>query len=139
MKNSFRMVGQIAMSLGGGALAAGLCLMICLFSGLARLLSQGMFKVSVFLGLTKNPAVSGIYLHIFLAFVVGVITAIKLFKRTSGQVAIENHCIHCQYDLTSNQSGICPECGSPIVATSPAGPAARAHCARRSLGEEEAM
>ncbi|MCA9253067.1 MAG: hypothetical protein KDA54_18215 [Phycisphaerales bacterium] len=26
-----------------------------------------------------------------------------------------NACKHCDYDLTGNESGICPECGTPIV------------------------
>lgn len=28
----------------------------------------------------------------------------------------EGSCRHCQYDLTGNTSGVCPECGTPIVA-----------------------
>lgn len=25
-----------------------------------------------------------------------------------------NHCLHCDYDLTGNESGVCPECGNNI-------------------------
>jgi len=26
-----------------------------------------------------------------------------------------DHCLHCDYDLTGNESGVCPECGTAIV------------------------
>jgi predicted amidophosphoribosyltransferase len=25
------------------------------------------------------------------------------------------HCLRCNYDLTGNVSGVCPECGTPIT------------------------
>ncbi len=28
------------------------------------------------------------------------------------------YCRHCRYDLTGNESGVCPECGTPIVVSS---------------------
>jgi hypothetical protein len=28
---------------------------------------------------------------------------------------VPGHCLNCNYDLTANTSGICPECGSPIL------------------------
>lgn len=28
------------------------------------------------------------------------------------------HCLHCQYDLTGNTSGVCPECGREILPSS---------------------
>ncbi|MCC7293074.1 MAG: hypothetical protein IT449_13520 [Phycisphaerales bacterium] len=31
------------------------------------------------------------------------------------------HCAACQYNLTGNFSGICPECGTPIASLAPAG------------------
>lgn len=35
--------------------------------------------------------------------------------------ALKGLCIHCAYDLTGNTSGLCPECGKPIITPS-AGP-----------------
>ncbi len=29
-------------------------------------------------------------------------------------VAPAGHCRHCAYDLTGNESGVCPECGAPV-------------------------
>ena len=31
------------------------------------------------------------------------------------------HCTGCSYDLTGNESGVCPECGAPIEKDSPSG------------------
>jgi RNA polymerase subunit RPABC4/transcription elongation factor Spt4 len=27
---------------------------------------------------------------------------------------VEPHCVNCDYNLTGNESGMCPECGTPI-------------------------
>jgi hypothetical protein len=40
--------------------------------------------------------------------------AATLWARRSGQ-HLAGRCQHCDYDLTGNESGICPECGSPNV------------------------
>lgn len=29
------------------------------------------------------------------------------------------HCLHCDYDLTKNESGVCPECGTDITPSKP--------------------
>ena len=30
----------------------------------------------------------------------------------------QRYCEHCEYDLTANESGICPECGTPVNSAS---------------------
>lgn len=40
-----------------------------------------------------------------------------LIVRRMGARLREGHCNGCGYDLTANQSGICPECGKAAVAT----------------------
>lgn len=55
------------------------------------------------------------------------------FWRHGSKKALPGFCRICKYCLLGNSSGICPECGAR------AGPPASVHCARRSLGEEEAM
>lgn len=37
-----------------------------------------------------------------------LIAGIRRFRRRPG------HCLHCDYDLTGNESGVCPECGTDI-------------------------
>jgi uncharacterized paraquat-inducible protein A len=37
-------------------------------------------------------------------------------RRKSRQFSkIAGRCLKCGYDLTKNQSGICPECGTPVA------------------------
>lgn len=38
-----------------------------------------------------------------------LILGVRRFRRRSG------HCLHCDYDLTGNESGVCPECGTAIL------------------------
>lgn len=56
--------------------------------------------------------------------VIGVFIAIlhRLGHRPSllARFAANPHCPVCQYNLTGNLSGICPECGTPIRLSSPA-------------------
>ena len=39
-------------------------------------------------------------------FVLAAKKELPAFRRRSGQ------CAHCAYDLTGNESGVCPECGA---------------------------
>jgi hypothetical protein len=43
--------------------------------------------------------------------VVLIVTAFVLRSRPNGQRI--GHCSRCDYDLTGNESGVCPECGTP--------------------------
>ena|GEM_PF-2866911 len=36
-------------------------------------------------------------------------------KRRHAELLATNRCLKCSYDLTGNESGICPECGEPIT------------------------
>ncbi len=42
-----------------------------------------------------------------------LIVGIRRFRRRPG------HCLHCDYDLTGNESGVCPECGTKIAEEPP--------------------
>ena len=55
-----------------------------------------------------------IFTVVFLAATLGVVTARRFKVRL-------HSCTKCQYDLTANTSGTCPECGT-IVTTDPAEP-----------------
>lgn len=41
-----------------------------------------------------------------------LVVGIRRLRRRAG------HCLHCDYDLTGNESGVCPECGTAIKVTS---------------------
>ena len=45
-------------------------------------------------------------------FVVGISVLWRLANRMNGDM--ERYCVHCSYDLTGNESGVCPECGTKI-------------------------
>lgn len=44
---------------------------------------------------------------------IGIPCLILAFRRSIYHE--EGHCMRCRYDLTGNTSGICPECGEPIL------------------------
>ena len=50
-----------------------------------------------------------LWLPFGLAFVPATILVIRYRRRT-----VEGHCQKCDYDLTGNESGRCPECGTKI-------------------------
>lgn len=53
-----------------------------------------------------------LYIPFLIAVILPAVSIVKsLRKRKSG-----NQCPYCDYDLTGNQSGICPECGQQIIA-----------------------
>ncbi|GJM24119.1 MAG: hypothetical protein DHS20C16_05340 [Phycisphaerae bacterium] len=60
--------------------------------------------------------VSGAAVSVFLAYLVG--KRIYLACRWKTVEYDGSYCIRCQYDLTGNESGICPECGTSIPAVS---------------------
>lgn len=43
-----------------------------------------------------------------------IATAIVLSARDAAALPRQNICINCEYDLTGNVSGLCPECGERI-------------------------
>ena len=72
--------------------------------------------------LYPSPAQSGVRLSIpcwFLCAVTSVLPAIWLWRyRRDRRLRSDGmpHCVKCDYNLTGNVSGICPECGTPIPA-----------------------
>jgi hypothetical protein len=61
----------------------------------------------------------GMYVWLVLAFAVGLTVAWVTWKRTwkRGEAADRQErglCTRCGYDLTGNESGVCPECGTAI-------------------------
>jgi hypothetical protein len=66
-------------------------------------------------GLT-SPLVGGAGIVVFIAVLFVVGRRASLLSRFTERPL----CRSCAYDLTGNLSGICPECGSPIVGTAPA-------------------
>ena len=47
--------------------------------------------------------------------VVGVNFLIGVWRRKYDPRCRKGHCKHCGYDLSGNESGVCPECGSPAA------------------------
>ena len=39
---------------------------------------------------------------------------VGLFFLLGAKQPVKGHCTNCDYNLTGNTSGICPECGTPI-------------------------
>jgi hypothetical protein len=80
---------------------------ICLISGLACTMAAAMV-----LGFDREQAVKPLmsWFHAGVAMVL-LSAPLPLIRRR--RAAITGHCEQCGYDLTGNQSGICPECGTP--------------------------
>ncbi len=53
----------------------------------------------------RVPDMTGLELHKLLKSV--VLTLHERDKRSG-------HCRHCGYDLTANESGVCPQCATPV-------------------------
>lgn len=54
-----------------------------------------------------------VFLPLWVPFVLVVIPTILLWHRDWRRIAV-GHCRRCGYDLTKNESGECPECGSIV-------------------------
>ena len=64
--------------------------------------------------------------HWFLTLIFAIGPAVWLFKWNKRRKLRSNACPACGYDLTGNESGVCPECGaSTMVTTTPGGGAGR--------------
>jgi hypothetical protein len=50
---------------------------------------------------------------VLVAFLPAAFFMLWLVRRRWLGVAHAGHCRHCAYDLTGNESGVCPECGAP--------------------------
>lgn len=78
--------------------------------------SLNFHQVSVETRYEPSTHIHFVVLPIYIPFMITVILpavsiVMSLRKRKSG-----NQCSYCDYDLTGNQSGICPECGHQIIA-----------------------
>ena len=53
--------------------------------------------------------------HWFIALIFAIFPAIWLFKCHKRRKLGPNACPSCGYDLTGNETGVCPECGAVIA------------------------
>ncbi|GJM24120.1 MAG: hypothetical protein DHS20C16_05350 [Phycisphaerae bacterium] len=58
---------------------------------------------------------------ILILAIVAYLVARRIYIRSRWTIVIHvaPKCYHCRYDLTGNESGICPECGTTIPAAHP--------------------
>ena len=54
--------------------------------------------------------------HWFLTLIFAILPAVWLFKWNKRRKLSPNGCAGCGYDLTGNESGVCPECGKCVKA-----------------------
>ncbi|MCC7292443.1 MAG: hypothetical protein IT449_10335 [Phycisphaerales bacterium] len=66
------------------------------------------------IGLTRGLKIA-IWIPFLLAFLPLVLTFIARHVMRSVQEARQHPCCRCGYDLTGNVSGVCPECGVPLL------------------------
>ncbi len=87
--------------------------------GFTAIFVQGVLYLVHVLGFDVD-AVPDLVVIVF-AFSIGVLTTYLAAKRIYlacrwTKVIPDGHICHqCRYDLTGNESGVCPECGTPIV------------------------
>jgi len=71
----------------------------------------------------QNGDLSGVYMTLPLwipAFVLLLAAIVMLRRKVSSSFG--QHCMKCNYDLTGNKSGVCPECGQGVQVTPPESP-----------------
>jgi len=59
-----------------------------------------------------NPSSSIVTPHWFLALIFAILPALWLYKWNKRRKLGPGACAACGYDLTGNESGVCPECGA---------------------------
>ncbi|GMU21386.1 MAG: hypothetical protein AMXMBFR13_14790 [Phycisphaerae bacterium] len=52
--------------------------------------------------------------YVITLVLIGVLVGVRYYLRTS-VVPPKELCAQCGYNLTGNVSGVCPECGSPVM------------------------
>ena len=62
-------------------------------------------------GLWMSVIVQSLWLTMVFLSIVVIIKGVQRRRRED-----ESHCAKCLYDLTGNESGVCPECGTPTAA-----------------------
>lgn len=70
--------------------------------------------LAIGIALSAGLAVAGSMLLLFLWLLLLACDALarRLDRSTAGRM---NLCHRCHYDLTANVSGVCPECGTPVM------------------------
>ena len=65
-----------------------------------------------------NPSNIRTDLYVLLSLVITVFAAGVFYKKYRWRIVDDPSlfCIQCSYDLTGNESGVCPECGTEIKA-----------------------
>ena len=63
--------------------------------------------------ITKVPTRLAVTVPMWLPLVVFAIPTAILWRRDRRTVPL-GHCPHCGYNLTGNESGVCPECATPV-------------------------
>ena len=64
---------------------------------------------------SRSPRTLNVVLPLWLPFVIVLIPSFIAWYRS--RPPPPGHCQKCSYDLTGNESGVCPECGAEINAT----------------------
>jgi hypothetical protein len=72
--------------------------------------------ILLFLGYSKAAAVNN---SMFIGAVAGLLAALLVSRRLTPKGPKPGHCHKCDYDLTGNTSGRCPECGTPFDLKAP--------------------
>ena len=61
---------------------------------------------------SRSPRTFNVVLPLWLPLVIVLIPSVTAWYRT--RPPPPGHCLHCSYDLTGNESGVCPECGTKV-------------------------
>jgi hypothetical protein len=62
--------------------------------------------------LVPNAALKAVALPLWILFVITAAVAVVSWRRLRAR--LPGHCRKCDYDLTGNESGVCPECGEKV-------------------------
>jgi len=70
------------------------------------------WRYAVLPALVDNAARSVVVVPIWMLFVASAIAS-TLFHRRARRERLIGCCPNCEYNLTGNTTGVCPECGAP--------------------------